>query len=140
MNKKKNIRLGSVARKLNIGTTSIVNYLEKIGFKIINKPNTKITLEQFNILASEFINSAIDKKEASKLNIGNNNEINNTDIKDFENKENIKVEKNTSIENAEKDTKNIEQKNTKVEDIKENKENENRTKLTVIGKIQLPMY
>ncbi len=64
------MRLSQVARKLNVGTASIVTYLEKKGFQIENKPNSKISPEQFRVLENEFAESAIDKKEASGVAIG----------------------------------------------------------------------
>ncbi|MCP3660234.1 MAG: translation initiation factor IF-2 [Bacteroidetes bacterium] len=64
------MRLSQVARKLNVGTASIISYLEKKGFYIENKPNSKISQEQFKVLENEFAESATDKKEASGVAIG----------------------------------------------------------------------
>ena len=70
MVEEKTIRLSQVARKLNVATTTITAYLSEKGFRIENKPNTKITLEQYKILAEEFADSAMDKEEAAELVIG----------------------------------------------------------------------
>jgi len=70
MVEEKTIRLSQVARKLNVATTTIAAYLSEKGFRIENKPNTKITLEQYKILAEEFADSAMDKEEAAELVIG----------------------------------------------------------------------
>jgi translation initiation factor IF-2 len=70
MVEEKTIRLSQVARKLNVATTTITTYLLEKGFRIENKPNTKITLEQYQILAEEFAESAMDKEEAAELVIG----------------------------------------------------------------------
>ncbi|MEM7548757.1 MAG: translation initiation factor IF-2 [Bacteroidota bacterium] len=64
------MRLSQVARKLNVGTSTIVEHLESKGFSIDNKPNTKITVEQFDMLSKEYASSAMDKEEASGLTIG----------------------------------------------------------------------
>lgn len=70
MVEEKTIRLSQVARKLNVATTTIAAYLLEKGFRVENKPNTKITLEQYKILAEEFADSAMDKEEAAELVIG----------------------------------------------------------------------
>ncbi|MCT4696791.1 translation initiation factor IF-2 [Candidatus Cardinium sp. TP] len=70
MNEEKNMRLSQVARKLNVGTETIASFLAQKGFVIDNKPNAKITAEQFNILATEFISAGVDKQEAAHVTIG----------------------------------------------------------------------
>jgi len=69
-NKEKNIRLSQVARKVNVATDTIVAFLEKKGYTVDNKPNAKITIEQFELLAAEFTSSIIDKQEAAHVVIG----------------------------------------------------------------------
>jgi len=64
------MRLSQVARKLNVGLSTITEHLAAKGFEIENNPNSKITLQQFNLLMKEFESSALDKKEASGLTIG----------------------------------------------------------------------
>jgi len=64
------IRLSQIARKLNVATTTIVAYLAEKGFHIDNKPNTKLTVEQYNLVAKEFAGAALDKEEAAELVIG----------------------------------------------------------------------
>eukprot|EP01132_Coremiostelium_polycephalum_P002995 gene2995-3740_t len=59
-----------IARKLNVATTTIATYLAEKGFQVENKPNTKITPEQYTLLAEEFAGSAMDKEEAAELTIG----------------------------------------------------------------------
>jgi len=63
-------RLKQVATTLNIGTSTIVDYLSAKGFDVENKPTSKITAEQFSMLAKEFASSMQDKIEAEELNIG----------------------------------------------------------------------
>jgi len=64
------MRLSQVARKLNVGTSTIAEHLANKGFEIENKPNTKITIEQFNMVSKEFESSAMDKEEALGMTIG----------------------------------------------------------------------
>lgn len=70
MSEEKTMRLGQVARKLNVGISTIVESLAKKGFEVENNPNSKINMEQFNMLAKEFKSSALEKEEASHLSIG----------------------------------------------------------------------
>lgn len=64
------MRLGQVARKLNVGVSTIVDSMAKKGFDVESNPNSKISMEQYNMLAKEFKSSAQDKEEASHLSIG----------------------------------------------------------------------
>ncbi len=63
-------RLVKIAKELNVGTTTIVDYLNDSGFSIENKPNAKITEEMYGVLLKEFQKSIAIKEEASKLVIG----------------------------------------------------------------------
>lgn len=63
-------RLGQVARKLNVGISTVVDFLTKKGFEVENNPNFKIIGEQIDLLAKEFKSSALEKEEASHLSIG----------------------------------------------------------------------
>ena len=65
MAEEKTRRLKQVATTLNIGTATIVEYLSAKGFDVENKPTTKISAEQFNMLAKEYASSMQDKQEAS---------------------------------------------------------------------------
>lgn len=66
----KMMRLGQVARQLNVGISTIVDHLAAKGFVVENNHNSKITYGQFEMLAKEFKSSALEKKEASGLNFG----------------------------------------------------------------------
>ena len=70
MSETQTMRLSQVARKLNVGLTTIVDTLNGKGHDISSSPNTKITGEQYSILQREFKGSAQDKEEASELTIG----------------------------------------------------------------------
>ena len=65
------IRLGQAARKLNVGSSTIIDFLAKKGYDIDSNPNTKITPEHYALLAREYADSALDKEEASGMTIGN---------------------------------------------------------------------
>ncbi|MEX2512978.1 MAG: translation initiation factor IF-2 [Cyclobacteriaceae bacterium] len=70
MSEERMMRLGQVARKLNVGVATIVESMAKKGFEVESNPNSKISMEHFNMLAKEFRSSAMDKEEASHLSIG----------------------------------------------------------------------
>ncbi len=70
------MRLGQVARKLNVGMYTIIEHLEKKGFNMDSSPNSKIDAEQYDMLAKEFHDSAQEKEEASGLTIGTHHENN----------------------------------------------------------------
>lgn len=63
-------RLNQVARKLNVGMNTVIQTLESKGFKIDSSPNSKISQEQYDILAKEYAASAHEKEEASGITIG----------------------------------------------------------------------
>ena len=48
------IRLNKVTRDLNVGITTVVEFLQKKGFTIEASPNAKITEEQYAVLVKEF--------------------------------------------------------------------------------------
>ncbi len=70
MSEERTYRLSQVARKLNVGSGTILDFLEGKGHTIDSNPNSKITQDQFNMLSKEFADSAMDKEEASGLTIG----------------------------------------------------------------------
>lgn len=70
MSEDKMMRLSQVARKLNVGSSTIVDFLSNKGFDVDSSPNSKINSEQYRMLATEFAGSASDKEEASGLTIG----------------------------------------------------------------------
>ncbi|WKV13368.1 translation initiation factor IF-2 [Marivirga harenae] len=70
MSEEKMMRLSLAARKLNVGLSTITEFLGKKGYEVDSKPNSKISEEQFGMLAKEFASSAQEKEEASSLSIG----------------------------------------------------------------------
>ena len=121
MDKTKQLRLGQIARKLNVGRNTIINFLNKKGFKIDSNPNTKIDNDIYKILENAFEESAVEKKVASNIKIG------------LEEKSNVIKEFKKDIKNKEKDIKD------KGKDIKDEKSEElkNPNKIKIIKKIEL---
>lgn len=70
MSEEKTMRLKQVATTLNISTSTVVDFLSGKGVDIENKPTSKITSEQFNLLMKAFESSVQAKIEAAELNIG----------------------------------------------------------------------
>ena len=66
----KQLRLGQVARKLNVGRNTIIDFLRNKGYEIDSNPNTKIDSEIYQILENAFEDSAVEKKVASNIKIG----------------------------------------------------------------------
>lgn len=70
MSEQKMVRLSQAAKKLNVGIGTIVDFLSEKGFEVGSSPNSKISGEQYAMLAKEFAASASEKEEASHLTIG----------------------------------------------------------------------
>lgn len=70
MSEEKMMRLNLAARKLNVGLSTITEFLSTKGYEVDSKPNSKISQEQFGMLAKEFASSAQEKEDASSLSIG----------------------------------------------------------------------
>jgi len=69
MTETKVTRLSKIARELNVGISTIVDFLHKKGIKIDPNPNTKVTLEQYELLLQEYSNDLSVKKESERLNL-----------------------------------------------------------------------
>ncbi|MDD3739649.1 MAG: translation initiation factor IF-2 [Bacteroidales bacterium] len=83
----KPIRLSTIARELNVGTSTIIDFLVKKGYSVENNPNAKLPFECLDILNEEFKESKSLKEKALK----------NTE-QARENKEiNISLEKQTKV-------------------------------------------
>ncbi len=65
-----NKRLVKVAKELNVGTSSIVDFLTSKGYEIDNKPIAKVTPEMQDVLREEFSRSASIKEKADQLEFG----------------------------------------------------------------------
>lgn len=61
------IRLNKVTRDLNVGITTVVEFLQKKGYTIEASPNAKITEEQYAVLVKEFSTDKNLKIESENL-------------------------------------------------------------------------
>jgi translation initiation factor IF-2 len=132
------MRLSQVARKLNVGKNTILDFLESKGFKVDDNPNSKITEEQFQVLSKEFATSAMDKEEALGMTIGKKHSENfiidsEVDEEDKQNDEEEEIliksitatKKHEKIEEEDKEQKELWDEKPKLKGIK------------VVGKIDL---
>ncbi|MCH6198478.1 translation initiation factor IF-2 [Aquiflexum sp. LQ15W] len=138
MSEEKTMRLGQIARKLNVGISTIVESMAKKGFDVENNPNSKISQEQFDMLAKEFKSSAQEKEEASHLSIGKRHHETFTIEAESEVKEEKKTEPVAEVKKPEPVKPNIEI--PKAEEPAQEKVVIDAPKLqgiTVLGKIDL---
>ncbi|WP_236979381.1 translation initiation factor IF-2 [Membranihabitans maritimus] len=63
-------RLVKIAKELNVGTGSIVDFLSDKGFDIDNRPTAKVSDEMYLMLVQEFQGSIAVKEQADQLIIG----------------------------------------------------------------------
>lgn len=110
------IRLNKVTRNLNVGITTVVEFLQKKGYTIEASPNAKITEEQYAVLVKEFSTDKNLKIESEKF----SQERQNKD----RNKASISIE-------------GFESKKEKEEVVKTVIPEEARPKLKQVGKIDL---
>ena len=61
------IRLNKVTRDLNVGITTVVDFLQKKGYSIEASPNAKITEEQYAALVKEFSKDKDLKMKSEKI-------------------------------------------------------------------------
>lgn len=64
------VRIAVVAKELNVGWKHLIETLEKKGFKVEEKPTTKISHEMHEVLLKEFSQDLADKKQADKIALG----------------------------------------------------------------------
>jgi translation initiation factor IF-2 len=69
MTDSKVIRLSKIARELNVGISTIVEFLHDKGSKIDSNPNTKVTSEQYNMLLEEYSTDLDAKKESERVSL-----------------------------------------------------------------------
>jgi translation initiation factor IF-2 len=149
MSEEKMMRLSLAARKLNVGLSTITDFLGKKGYEVDSKPNSKISEEQFGMLAKEFASSAQEKEEASSLSIGKKHNSNvvvdsdadrNDDRDDDEEKVLIKNAGESKEKSAPAEQKPAEQAPAKKEEAEDDVYKSESPKLSgpkVLGKIDL---
>ncbi|MVN21296.1 translation initiation factor IF-2 [Mucilaginibacter arboris] len=70
MSEDKSIKLFKAAKELNIGTGTIVSFLGGKGYKVENKPTTKLEPDMYEALLKEFQGDKNIKEEAKQISIG----------------------------------------------------------------------
>jgi len=71
MAERKATRLSKAARELNVGISTIVEYLGKKGHEIDSNPNTKLSPEMYGLLAETYSTDKNVKQESEKLTLKN---------------------------------------------------------------------
>ncbi len=67
MAEEKTMRLSLVAKQINVGTSTILQFLSATGHKVDNNPNAKLNFEQLTLLAKEYgANHLLEASEAPK--------------------------------------------------------------------------
>jgi hypothetical protein len=69
MSEQKAMRLSQVARKLNVGRDTIVEFLGEKGMEVDRNPNAKISPEMYNALVGEFQKDKKAKEISSKIEV-----------------------------------------------------------------------
>lgn len=70
MSEERTVRLGQLARQINVGISTIAEFLVSKGYKDVEaNPNTKITSEQMGLVQKEYQTDKDQKTVASNLNI-----------------------------------------------------------------------
>ena len=113
------IRLNKVTRDLNVGISTVVEFLQKKGFAVEANPNTKITEEQYALLVKEFSTDKNLRLESERF------------IQERQNKDRNKA--SVSIDGYEAET----TEKAKVEEIKTVIPEDARPKFKPVGKIDL---
>jgi translation initiation factor IF-2 len=86
------IRLSKAAREFNIGVATVIEFLNKKGFKLGSDPNGKLTQEMYTLLVKEFASEKHVKEEAKKIGL------------QFPTNETITIDsKKTALKDAEKE-------------------------------------
>ena len=81
----KGIRLRKAASELNVGISTLVEFLAKKGHQVEMNPNTRLSAEQYDLVAAAFQSEREVKEQADKIEIMSN--VNNVVIEAEENKE-----------------------------------------------------
>ena len=98
-------RLVKVAEELNVGTKTIVEFLNSNGFQMSNKPTAKVSAEMYSLLAKNFQKSIAIKEKANKITIG-------TRKKEEKPKANPKPRGQRTLANKESENSSLEKKTT----------------------------
>lgn len=116
-------RLSKIARELNVGLSTIIDFLEKKGVEINANPNTKVSADVYEMLVEEYASERLVKKESENLDLG----------KARAKKETVSLEEDELVEGEE------EAKSEEVveEEVFEPEDSKAEVKVKVVGKIEL---
>jgi translation initiation factor IF-2 len=125
----KPIRLGKAASELNIGVSTLVEFLESKGIKIDSNPNTKLEEDQMTVLRAEFATDVEQKEQSKNVNAGR------------EKKETVTIKVTREVETVQEETEEEEDAPINLEEIKrsvlEPLSTDTNPKVNVVGKIDL---
>lgn len=65
------VRLSKIAREFNVGVATILEFLHEKGIKISSDPNTKLSDENYALVAKEFSSDSEVKKESTMVDLKN---------------------------------------------------------------------
>ena len=139
-------RLSKVARELNVGISTIVEFLDSKDVKIDSKPNTKLEEEHYEILCEQFADDQVLKEQAKKKAIkrGKKETVSLKTQKSKDEPEEDEANEDVSasedskeVETEEKVEAETEKEAEKTETKDQPKEDENKSGLNVVGKIDL---
>ncbi len=125
-------RLSKVARELNVGISTLVEFLASKGIEIDSKPNTKLEPEHYEILKEEYADDQELKEEAEKT-VLKHERRRTVSLKNKEKKETSQDEE--EIEET-KEAEELPEKEVETPDKKEEEQKEGKG-LNVVGKIDL---
>lgn len=63
------IRLSKAAKEFNVGSSTILEFLARKGFKVENNPNAKLTPDMYGLLLKEYQPDKVVKEDARKIEI-----------------------------------------------------------------------
>lgn len=96
----KKIRLNKVAKELNVSVNRLVEFLAKKGHHVESNPNTKISPEEYELLAKAFKSEREVRENAEKIEISTTvKNIHKTDAKEVSTENAIDNEKDVIIKN-----------------------------------------
>ena len=96
----KKIRLNKVAKELNVSVNRLVEFLAKKGHHVESNPNTKISPEEYELLAKAFKSEREVRENAEKIEISTTvKNIHKTDAKEVSTENAIDTEKDVMIKN-----------------------------------------
>ena len=98
-------RLIKVAKDLNVGISTLVEHLQKQGFKVENSPRAKVSEEAYEVLLRDFEKSIAIKTRADNLTIGSHIKKKEAERKEELEKERKKREEEARIRKEEEERK-----------------------------------